>query len=188
MPSEQELLDHLALVGSHPYEKEVNTILTHLDTLMVETNGFNDAVAQLSREFNNSARGTFNQAIPAIIQLGEVLIQIPQTTDGTNRRILIGEAKASGSFLSTTFQALVGLGETAIRSGELQKTKNEELQDRVALPLQRITELIQIAEVWVRSALELKTMKEDDASRYRREAEETRSLFRQPNEESKATR
>ena len=171
--SEKELLEYLARVGKHPHEKEVNEILSCLATFMVRINDFSNILTQLSNEFHGAIHVSFGQAIPAIVQLGELLIHIPQTS-GPDRHILVAKAKVSGNFISTTFQSIVDFGEVTIQSAELHKTHHAELQERVKQSSQKIAEWTQIAQGRVRSAIELKTMEEDAASKYRLEAQEAR--------------
>ena len=138
-------MDRLAFAGTHPHNKEANAILSRLDIVMIGIDDSSDAITRLSREFFDAARDPLEQVLPAITQLSEVLVEVSKTI-GTKRRILIAKAQLSAGFIVTTLQTPVDMGRGTIRSGEIRKGRNEELEDIASQYAQRITELIQVAD------------------------------------------
>ena len=180
--SENELVRRLAVVSTGPYDKEANGIQSRLDTVMVRIDDFSDAVTQLSRDFHDAARDPLGQSTPRIIRLGEVVVQISNTS-GEKRRTLTEKAQVSARSLSTTLQKVIDIGKATLRSGETMKAKNEELVDRVTQSLVRINELIEIADAWVKDAGALKDTRQAAAIRLQREIEQARDALRKPNGE-----
>ena len=180
--SESDLIQCLAPIVTRPHDKEASAIRSRLDSIMVRIDDSNDAITRLSREFFDAARDPLNQVLPAITQLGEVLVQVSKA-DETKHRILIAKAKVLASSISTILQTLIGLGKAAIRSGDLMKERNEGLEDITSQAAQRITELTQIADGWLKSAVDLKAIRQAATCKPRKEVDGAWNGSRKPNGE-----